>query len=187
METFEQAYAVQLARDVLGLLETRSIIAEAGVWVDFGPAFEHAGTINEFKKRELECKVCADGALFVACMLRRCDERRWSGSEVLGWRSNTEIEATLKDVFSRDQLILIDVAFERGHGYYTYSHFGSKDRGEPMTADFEEQLDRGRDFCEDIGHHVAEDEYGDKIDVAADARLRKIMHNIIENQGEFKP
>lgn len=186
MENSEQ---VAIAKDVLKHLNAKLILAEAGVWIDFGPGTDHAGTINDLiKGREFECKVCADGALFVAYMLRKYDALACRGEEELGWRSAQQIEATIGHLFSHDQMILIDVAFERGKGYYNYKMMDEDVRKAPMTEAFQNQLDRARDFCDDISHKlVRNDETGEDDDSGADARLRKIMNNIIENQGVFTP
>ena len=179
MENNEQ---VLLARDVIKYLDAKLIVAEPGVWIDFGPDTDRPGTINDLKNGAFECKVCADGALFIAYMMRKYEALDCTGNEPLGWRSNVQIETTLEGLFSRDQMILIDVAFERGKGYYNYRMFGEEERKQPLTEAFQGQLDRARDLCDDI-----EEPDGDGDAVGADQRLRKIMNNIIENQGVFTP
>lgn len=193
MGDFEGNEQVVIAKDVLRHLDARLIVAEPGIWIDFGLDTDHPGTVDDLKKRAFDsyCKVCADGALFVAYMLREYDRGEVSQNIKLGWRCAAEIEKALKGLFSRDQLILIDVAFEKGCGYFNYKHFSSEDRGKNLDTAFQGQLDLARDFCEAIDEEVVGNDdlkaTGVVTNLGAEKRLRKIMNNIIENNGVFTP
>lgn len=162
MKTAEQkSDAVQLAHDVLSLLEAEYIEPRPNAWVEFGSDSFSPGTIRDLVHKRERCRVCADGALYVAYMKRRFETEQ---PEIrIGWVGYHQIQERLTPTFTEQELQLIDIAFEQGHGYF---HASEADEEDGTAFRAREFADRGESFK---------------------SRMVKIMNNIIENKGEFKP
>jgi hypothetical protein len=166
---------VMIAKDVLAQIKAKRYIPEAGTWVDIN--YNHFGSemqIGEecsvqelFSEKTIEsCQVCALGGLFMSCinlnnstLFKELDE----AANCLGdWiAKNLKLSNNLNTIFSRDQLILIELYHEGGSGYFRSSdNLKAKYKHYNLFYTF-----------------YPNDE----------ERLKLIMENIVENEGTFKP
>lgn len=167
---------VQIARDVIAQLNSKRLIAEAGLWLT-----ADAGLFNEkdiksdpevkdLLSKVKECRGCALGGMFM-CAVERANKLKFSqlecgknfepeyddiGDEAI---SMNDTFSYMKKFFTQHQLELIEAAFEQGVGVV----YG---RG---TGPFNQAVD----FANDIDD--------------PSIRMRLIMENIIKNKGIFKP
>jgi hypothetical protein len=114
---------IQLARDVLAQLETERIKASPGVYVDF-PLTERLKDLEvqaALIENQAPCNVCAKGALFVARVagynsFRKGDTlgevAQWDGEELDVLIDDEHTLESLEGIFTREQLDLIENAFE---------------------------------------------------------------------------
>jgi hypothetical protein len=117
----EKQQRVEIAKDVLLQLKAKNYLAQPGTYV-------HSDTLNDLELQQEpfdfqqtllikspECEVCGIGALF--CSIARVGDR-------ISYRDN--IFHSLKLVFDRDQIDLIEGAFEgwgyRGKGIREFYH-----------------------------------------------------------------
>ena len=169
---------VMIAKDVLAQIKAKRYVPESGTWVDpnWNIRNEIDGTESVqklFADRTIEtCNVCALGGLFMSCTNLN---NNTCVSDINYGGEGTEIGERIQDgdtlsnglnkIFSKKQLQLIEVYFEKGDGWfgeegYTGVHIGEDSR------------------------HVAyfNDAYPDDED-----RLVEIMKNIVANDGTFVP
>lgn len=125
-----------IARDVLGQLATKKIIAELRTFVEDAllrdkALFKGTGLRSSDQVRDLlstvkSCNACALGSMF-ACLVDRADQltpgdigRAFKGDRVEMRSEYLEtIFKYMERYFSRRQIGLIEMAFERGGGYFS--------------------------------------------------------------------
>lgn len=159
---------VAIAQDVLLQIKNKFIKVEPGTWVSLDFKDEELLTPNESAQKTLsnnteQCQACALGSLFI-CSIRLGNRLT---VEEAGFKYGVGDQEDIMErlslgIFSKEQLKLIEVAFEGGLGGYAVGDLEDKDAGEAAML-FSERL------------------LGDK------ARLVKIMKNIIKNDGTFIP
>lgn len=172
---------VMIAKDVLAQIKAKRYIPESGTWVDAN--WNIRGGIDEihetdsvqklFADRTIEtCSVCALGGLFMSCTNLN---NNTCVSDINYGGEGTEIGERIQDgdtlsnglnkIFSKKQLQLIEVYFEKGDGWF----------GEDGYT--------GNYIGEDSRHvEYFNDAYPDD-----DERLVEIMKNIVANDGTFVP
>lgn len=165
---------IELAKDVIASLEAERIISQSGCWVRVenpgvysGFDSELAGN-DEIQLQEIikdkKCQVCALGALFIESV-RKFDN--FTLGDLSGGYSidNDDITVYLDGLFDYDQLLLIEVAYERGSGGYD------------VRWDFRDEDRAVANNAVAFGRTISDDR----------ERLVAIMKNIIANDGEFIP
>jgi len=172
---------VMIAKDVLAQIKAKRYIPESGTWVDAN--WNIRGGIDEihetdsvqklFADRTIEtCSVCALGGLFMSCTnlnnntcvsdINYGGEGTEIGERIQG---GDTLSNGLNKIFSKKQLQLIEVYFEKGDGWF----------GEDGYT--------GNYIGEDSRHvEYFNDAYPDD-----DERLVEIMKNIVANDGTFVP
>jgi hypothetical protein len=169
---------VMIAKDVLTQIKAKRYIPESGTWVDpnWNIRNEIDGTESVqklFADRTIEtCNVCALGGLFMSCTNlnnNTCvsDINYGGEGDLLGEKiqDGDTLSNGLNKIFSKKQLQLIEVYFEKGDGWF----------GEDRYT--------GNYIGEDSRHvQYFNDAYPDD-----DERLVEIMKNIVANDGTFVP
>lgn len=172
---------VMIAKDVLAQIKAKRYIPESGTWVDAN--WNIRGGIDEihetdsvqklFADRTIEtCSVCALGGLFMSCTNLN---NNTCVSDINYGGEGTEIGERIQDgdtlsnglnkIFSKKQLQLIEVYFEKGDGWFGEAGY------------------TGNYIGEDSRHvEYFNDAYPDD-----DERLVEIMKNIVANDGTFVP
>lgn len=157
---------VAIAKDALKHLRANRIAAKQGKWVDTkGPIIDdYSEEDNQLKPKLAKvkrCDVCALGAIIYSSVMRfnaiTCRDAD-AKPEHNGIGFDGMNKYLLK-FFPQKQLELIEIAFEEGYGkFQAYFH------GERGNAAMRFRGAESDDSC-----------------------LRRIMHNIIENDGTFVP
>ncbi len=155
---------VLIAKDVIQLIKDRKITLEPGVWVDtystVGDAYDKS-LQQEFLAGNVECNCCGIGAMMLSCTLFK--NKTKVGDDILGdvgryYDSGDKFMNGFRELFSKTQVRLIELAFEQGTGWYC-----DENTAERKAVAFGEK-------------------YWDDED-----RLTAIMTNIIKNDGKFIP
>lgn len=164
---------VMIAQDVIDQLKAKNISACSGTFIDF--RFDEDAYKKSLQKevlnKNISCEVCGVGGIFLSTILftnkvninENTNGRLDSLGEDILENKETNFTQALK-YFSKDQIILIENAFEIGDGYFTYYC---------SDASKEKFIDKAIDF-------------GAKYETDKD-RLIAIMKNIIKNNGKFIP
>lgn len=159
---------VAIAKDVIKQLDANIIKAINGAYLldsetdmrSWG--FLSSGAMGPVKVSPGEpCQACALGSLFV-CAVEREEGADYRGIPIKASTAQPLIHENLAPYFDKLQLGMIEAAFERSSRYVT---------------EYDPDNQRLGYECVDFG-----DEYADP-----DTRMRAIMQNIIDNEGEFKP
>jgi len=135
---------IMIAKDVIAALEQKTIRSQNGVWCESeDPLFDRETMISYYDGNDtinnteisatiknVKCNVCALGALFV-CGVRRFNKITFgdlegihgslydrSGETASGSFDQDHLDYFLKSYFSKSQLALIEIAFEKGKGGY---------------------------------------------------------------------
>lgn len=171
----EKQIRIMLAKDVIASLEAERLISRSGSWVrletdrcdtDYFSSEIIADSDVELQEliKDKRCEVCALGALFIEG-IRRFDnftvEDLSDGYSI----DNDDIGIYLEGIFDEDQLMLIEVAYERGHGGYN------------VRFDFHDDMLKQGERAVEFGLSIKDDR----------ERLIAIMQNIIDNDGTFIP
>lgn len=177
-EAFEKLSAadkrVYIARDVLAQLRSKQIIAERGVWVgdENGSVCvipddtnDNAELKDVFNSME-SCTACALGGLFFSTV--KIADKLKVGSISDQEIDFNDISKYLRQFFSKDQLLLIEIAFEGGSGGCSADEVSNLEDGKAAERFFDQF------HCDD------EDETDSH-------HMRLIMENIIANKGKFVP
>ncbi len=168
---------VMIARDVIAQLNANRFIASPGEWARFdGLEKSKENTeLCDLLAKNRKCEVCGVGALFVSAVehanrISVADVKSDLDSYDLDYNEGIEQSTAfeyLEQYFDKEQLDLIEQAFEQGKGVtYTNSDDG-------LAA---------RRFCD---HE--DDQIGEYLDDRPHLRMRLIMENIIANNGTFVP
>ncbi len=196
---------VFIARDVLAQLAAKKIVAETGTWVSAANSEQAVISEQAMAKdKELKevfdsmksCNACALGGLFV-CAVKINDRLKISEMEhVKTGRSSddedgvdiprndstfraiylNDIEKYLGRFFSKNQLKLIELAFEAGDGGY-----------DADNDDDEEAVSFFSDLEDSLEEDTIESSYGYTVSVSPHNRMVLIMQNIVANKGKFVP
>ncbi len=105
---------IAIAQDVIAQVRVKRFAATPGTYVRMGAKYEdritHKDKVEELLEIEgVQCNVCAKGALFMAHVMKtgNCDmsDANHTGTHSIAYR--------LKGVFDKDQLDMMESAFER--------------------------------------------------------------------------
>ena len=172
---------VLIAQDVLTQLKASRYVAESGVFVEytFNRKLDRDLSDNEsvqqlFAHKEIDkCNVCALGGMFMSCTnlnnnttLGQLDCEGSNLGDVI--EDEERISNGLDKFFTTNQLVLIEIYFERGEGYFI-------EGCNAVNSRFYKSID--------FDHVNA---FYDKYEDDA-KRLGAIMQNIIDNKGTFVP
>lgn len=158
---------VKVAKDVLEQLKWGFYKAERGVYAELVmKTNEYGNDLSLETSKDLQkqlcnidsCEVCGIGSVFMS-LVRLKDSYRPTPCETMGSLEDGRMRRLLGKVFSKEQISMIETAFEGRH-----------------VDDFEltdEQYERSVYFAE-YQHPAAQ-------------TLRRIMQNIIRNKGTFNP
>lgn len=159
---------ITIAKDVLELLETEKVIAQSGTymeldsdieekyWDDWSTAPEAPVQLHELIERSETCEVCGIGACFVAAV-RRNDQVE--ASDMSGASDDDFMRSYLESWFTKDQIELIEAAFEESSRFYK----GPSRKLGQRASDFGKRYDSDEE------------------------RMRAIFQNIVDNGGTFVP
>jgi hypothetical protein len=194
---------IKVAKDVIAQLNAKELSARSGCYINANiphQAYYNAdgtskGDFGERDFREVleetgaRCDVCALGAMFVTTVKIRneitTDKGRFSRGE--------DMHKYLADVFSKDQLRLIESAFEREAYRYQVdvdAHgnvIADDDETTPIEGKVDDQSSSLTDDDYDAATQFGWDNPGHNNISSTDERLRAIMNNIIANNGTFCP
>lgn len=171
---------VLIAKDVIAQIKAKKFKPTPGMWVllknkqnrdlaDPTAVFEGTNSVRKlFLAEEIpSCSCCALGAVFMSCTLYNnkttiadLDEETDSFDVRVRETEYGSFTNGLTKFFSRDQLQLIEIAFEGGGGAFDVDE---EDLEEVHAADWVKKLRN------------------------AEKRLVAIMQNIIDNKGRFVP
>lgn len=175
---------VLIAKDVLKQIKQKKISPQNGIFMDISrDTLLNFNYEDSFQKALIEgsippCECCAQGAMFISCTLFNNQTKIYdilkynNGDYIFGGQieDNEIISNKLNQIFSKNQLILIEIAFEKGEGYFTCNESYSNI---PKSISKSKYL-KAKNF------------FGDD-DVDSEERMIAIMKNIIKNKGEFIP
>ncbi len=176
---------VAVAEDVIAQIRLERYIPESGTYVEIDKTdkvweknrkLEEAGKplidVDEqpvdvmLAQGMVQCTVCAKGAMFMSHI--RKDSNTCTVDSAKEGDDEQEIENRLTDLFSEEQLDLIESAFESNADHY--DHEGHDDFFDKDGVGIAEK-------AADFGSKYSDDQ----------KRLISIMKNIIKNKGTFKP
>lgn len=163
-------YRVKIAEDVIASIKASKLIPDTGNWVYVKLTDEKPETQLQDIVNNKSCTVCALGALFVEAV-RIKDEllvQELSYGNTCNSLSLRDVQAYLKDIFTHEQLMLIEMAYEYNHGNYHPTDLES------------DKVDMGlRAVAFGLKYNLR--------DSSNEERMIAIMQNIIDNNGEFIP
>lgn len=181
---------VTVAKDVIAALNAKQLVAKNSVYLAlrFKQAvvkdwnnwdkFTESDAQVALLEQKVSCEVCAIGSVFV-CAVERMDKLTVDQFRGSGRRS---IREYLGDLFSLEQLDLMEIAFECTTEHaQTVRYRGDEDEGKGISNGAQSELDAAVGFGEMFWDYGGVDGYN------ADACMRAIMANIIANKGEFRP
>jgi hypothetical protein len=165
---------VMVAQDVIAALTAKQIVAESGVYLTVQDEYA-SDVIDSFGLQEAAsfqntiadlppCNVCAKGAIFVCAVARQNRVTNEQAFRPFSKWTGTDMEPLLAGLFSAEQLALIEREFE------------GRAQDEELVDD---ELAMGLFSLDD--NDDPEPLYSDE------ARMIKIMENIIANGGTFCP
>ncbi len=161
---------VLIAKDVLVMLKNRKYKAKRNNFAQLINTYSEPAdkSVQELllDKNQVKCECCALGGLMTSCIGYVNDFNvgdYWrKGIDWNGGRANAGQK--ILQFFSKAQLVLIEIAFERANGYY---QVGDVEYGRDIELTYKAEI-----FAKGLS--------------ASDA-LTKIMKNIIDNNGTFVP
>ncbi len=191
-EDFEKLSAaekrVAIARDVIAALDSKKIRAMAGVYLakDTYTRGDEDCAVTPETLNPGKCTACAIGSLFMCQVQAGRVELQSAWTSYAAWTSygaghgyfssGRMRDEVLSRYFTGEQLGLIESAFERS-GSFAY---------DDALCEWEE-AQKAVAFGVRFGGNP-DDDTGEAEELLNDeARLRAIMTNIIENNGEFRP
>lgn len=169
---------ILIARDVLEQIKVQKIVPQTGSFIQLPYIYGIKGddSLRETLMREtVSCDCCAVGSLFASCTLFNNEETISSanGNDIGDIMTKGVKSANqLSEYFSRKQLILIEVAFETMRRSYSGAA-KEYDRFEGRFPLSQEEIKSAELFYSKYE--------------GSESRLCGIMHNIIQNDGLFKP
>lgn len=162
---------VAVAQDVLKLLKAKKVKARTGSYLGISTSdYEATSKCKDLRgvlRKIKSCEACALGSMLVS-VVRKDNDFPMTGDTFCDWLSGggkilddeERMRKRLGELFSPEQLALIECAFERRDQFATDDSVPSE-----------------------IGDAV---DFGHGYDTATD-RLKAIMQNIIDNKGQFVP
>ena len=168
---------VMLAKDVLASLEAKRLVPASCTYVDSLGDVEQAKEVIEKYGVMPTCTACALGGLFIALLDRAGDKREMRSSL---HPYSDEVYRRLELVFSKTQLKMIEVAYEAD----TLVNDLRIENRELAVACL------NFSYCETpllecVSGSRRGPYYG--VEDRREARLTKVMKNIIRNKGTFDP
>lgn len=192
---------MRIAEDVLSALDFKRFVATHMTY--FNPiGSTHTGLSNLVAGadtgREMQdllpanCNVCAMGAMFVAAIDRfdACTVQEFLDTDSPGGVESSEFKRLAKLLsrwFDPHVIHLIEAAFEHGKGDIKDAEIYREKYGRPMTE---------FDAAARMLHYAWEDGdvetwlNGREVEAgqaAAEYRMRSVMHNILDHDGDFNP
>lgn len=150
---------VAVAKDVLLQLSESRVKASSGVWFSVYDGLTVGKQLQE-ELTKVDCIVCALGGLFVGCVNLFNDFTVSRHLKKFGSLDRDDLLVKVGKLFSKKQIDLIEVAFER-HAYGWNHNLSKKETERALSFNYN--------------------------NVNADDRMRAIMNNIIKNNGQFVP
>lgn len=162
---------VIIAKDVIAQIEAERYFAKGGSYIRISEEDDYRGSVKENFQNIKHCKVCALGGCFLSIVRfkNNVDFDELTDIGAMQFAHNNKFKQILTSIFSIQQLILIENAFENGW-------FGES----PIFGSYDEKYSVSRQ-----DKHEAW-EFGQQFSNQND-RLIAIMQNIIDNKGTFKP
>ncbi len=165
---------VAIAKDVLKYLKNGKLQAMNGTYIEAAVPGDNVTTCELFKKAET-CTVCALGAIFVAGTLRDC-------TIVKEDTLFTSLNESHNDYYTNEMVpATTEASPDPDEMRTSLSKYFSEKQLETIENAFEHTdangEGKGRTFFS----------YDEVDDFSSDEKLRKIMKNIIANDGTFKP
>jgi hypothetical protein len=181
---FEKASAamkrVMIAKDVIEHVKVKNIKAnrgayfEGGEYPEIGETTKAKVSLQEVMPKMELCSVCALGGMFYSSIAInnkfKADVIDKREGEIDTEFDGDDVRKKLGKFFSKYQMALIESAFEGTD--YSYEN-DIEDMSDARELEFE----KATDFCRKNN--------GERID--SKKAIIKIMNNIIENEGKFKP
>ncbi len=174
-----QERRIAIVKDALAQLESGRYTPSPGRWCQFDkpvPTDTSYGVDTQVPLQpilnESKCYVCGLGALFASAvgLYNECHISMWNPTIYWG-----EVEPVVCRHFNVRQVHAVEIAFEKGGGSYKW-HEGQGDGNSAVAPDIAELYDRALRFG-----RVEERRN------QAHIRLKDILQNMIDNNGEFKP
>lgn len=160
---------VALAKDVIAQIEAKKFLAKSNIFVRITKELPSFSELRE-QLPKVKCQVCAKGALFLAHvkLFNKCKV----GSSGRLHIQDSEVKSRLGKIFSKLQMDMIEVAFEKRG----FSHTSESLIKERRYAQRPLLTEKGT-VCVEFGKKFR----------SVETRLVAIMENVIENKGIFKP
>lgn len=177
---------VTIAKDVIAWLDAKKLVARSGTYLS-SKSIRNCDTEDAqtaLLATDVSCNVCALGAVF-ACAVGRANEI--ATNDFRGYNSQHSMHNYLSPYFSNEQLYLIESAFECSSSFYDNikdPDYAVADRAEEFGLKYSES-----DVVDEENSDPENDliEYLEPSKTMQEPRMRAIMQNIIDNNGEFKP
>lgn len=163
-----EAKRVEIAKDVIVNLNSKRFQAEFAVWLNLDKPISAENINNNVELQPLmkdmeSCTACALGGIF-ACAVERFNDLKTKECFTYSYYHNFDknsfsiinMKGYLEKFFDHDQIVLIEICFESGQGGYDVVN----DKQACAAAMY---------------YHISNPE----------TRMRAIMGNIIENNGQF--
>jgi len=180
---FEKASAamkrVMIAKDVIEHVNVKNIKAsrgayfEGGEYPEIGETKKSKVSLQEVLPKMESCSVCALGGMFYSSIAInnkfKADVMDKRDGEIDTEVDGDDVRIKLGKFFSKHQMALIESAFEGED--YSYEN-----DVEDMSGAKELELEVATEFCRKDG-----------LKMDSKKAIIKIMNNIIENEGKFKP
>jgi hypothetical protein len=182
---------VLIAKDVIKQIKAKRFIAARGSWLRLYDKYDNniAGMFGQILEPDTQiqamflsgaaptCECCALGGIMMACTLynnNQTVEDLTSDSNIgRNIRRGTAFSNGLHRFFSRQQLALIECAFEAGRGEFFVNLDSTFSRSSLLQNVAFNTLNLALDY--------------EKAYPKADKRMIAIMQNIVKNNGTFRP
>lgn len=161
---------VEVAKDVLEQLKTNQYTPNTGFYINIVSNCEESDDIQSHFSEVRRCEVCQIGAIILSVTRFRNKLTFGDVGTNMYYMNHDKINEILKGIFTADQLLLIEHAFEG------YDPFADRYSIEGMDNDIDltpQEIERITDFR---SHYRK-----------SNTLMRAIMENIIANKGTFKP
>lgn len=155
--------AVAIAKDVLKRLQLRKLHSTQGCYLGEIPGKELDVALDDDAKKHIDefekkCVVCALGAAFLSYI------RLYDGltCDVVQYGARSSMVGSLKEAFTELELDQIESCYEKWRGHF-YSHYPNSDEADPTEDWIEKNYNRTNN-----------------------QRLKLLMQNVVENNGDLK-
>lgn len=160
-----------IAQDVIDSLKAKQLIAQNGVYLRLPTDVKDDDFRTALLKGQ-ECVVCALGGLFTCAVKEMNKVTTENATQDF---SQDEMQTYLSSIFPKQQLRLIEAAFERS---IAFPGFGERQ--------YNYETDTWEYIGEDGVNYGPAVKFGQKHDDDS-KRMIAIMQNIVRNKGEFRP